>query len=86
MNGVIHAVNDVDEDVSTVIHAASQASSSSGLPSTKGGRECELVSRNGIHESRCSGRNHGSYIYNADVPDIQSGTTVADSRLTAEMQ
>jgi hypothetical protein len=39
MNGVIHAVNDVDEDVSTVIHAASQASSSGYLRRREGGRE-----------------------------------------------
>lgn len=37
MNGVIYAVNDVDEDVSTVIHAASQPSSSGYLRRREGG-------------------------------------------------
>jgi hypothetical protein len=84
MNGVIHAVNDVDEDVSTVIHLE--------LPPKLPPQATFDEGREGGSANWSVGMGFMSFVaapesrkpfYNADVPDPQSGTIkLADSRLT----
>lgn len=75
MNGVIHVVTDVDEDVSTVIHAASLPSLllTGYLRRRREGRSANRSVGMGFM-SPVAALESRKPSYNADVPDRQSGT------------